>query len=179
MSKKARIIRMYKIFMISEEVEMKELFYSFGDYDKKTFFRDIAFLKRVGLPIKYSRKRHAYVFVDESGKEDPYTNFRNDPIFPKRAKERQNMEMLMRLMKIVSNMPEDYCEVWYKETFPHISKRTMHRDFAFLREELGYEIYYVRSADFCQYGSYYDRETKEFIEIEFKPHYECEIPGYW
>ena len=156
---------MYRIFQNSEEVEMQELFNSFGNYNKKTFLRDIALLKRIGLPIKYSKERQAYVYVDENGNEDPYTGFRNEPVYPKRKKERQQMEMIMRLMRIVGDIPEDYCDVWYKETFPNVSKRTMQRDFAFLRNELGYDIFYMR---FNARG-----------DEDFEPFYTCEIPGYW
>ena len=165
MTKTARIINMYRIFKNSEEVEMQELFDSFGSYNKKTFIRDIALLKRIGLPIKYSKKRQAYVYVDENGKESPYTSFRNEPVFHKRKKERQQMEMIMRLMRVVDDIPEDHCDDWYKETFPNVSKRTMQRDFAFLRNELGYEIFYWRLNDIG--------------DEDFEPYYVCEIPGWW
>ena len=165
MTKTARIMNMYRIFQNSEEVEMQELFNSFGSYNKKTFMRDIALLKRIGLPIKYSKKRQAYVYVDENGKEAPHEWFRNEPVFPKRKKERQQMEMIMRLMTLVDDIPEDNCDVWYKETFPNVSKRTMQRDFAFLRKELDFEIFYMRFND-CG-------------DENFEPYYTCEIPGWW
>jgi hypothetical protein len=43
----------------------------------------------------------------------------------------------------MKDLPYKDCDKWYGETFPEMSKRTMHRDFAELRA-IGYDIYYKR-----------------------------------
>ncbi len=57
------------------------------------------------------------------------------------------MQKLRRLCLVMREIPWENCDKWYRETFPHVSRRTMQRDFAQLNA-LGYEIRYDRWPDY-------------------------------
>ena len=69
-TKTERILSIYHMFKFFDEVSMQELKNYFGKISAKTFSRDIALLKRAGVPIRFSGRRKAFVLVDETGKED-------------------------------------------------------------------------------------------------------------
>jgi len=147
-SKTERILSIYHMFRFYEEVSMQELRNCFSNISDKTFSRDIALLKRAGVPIRYSGRRKAFVLVDETGKEDACAPFRAQPNLPEGKKERQFIEKIIRLMTMMDELPYENCDVWYREAFPESSKRTMQRDFATLKKiGPGYVIYYKREWD--------------------------------
>jgi len=61
----------------------------------------------------------------------------------------------MRLLLMMDGLPYEDCAVWYRETFPECSKRTMQRDFATLKA-VGYNVYYKRGWE-SPYGEGYDQ----------------------
>jgi predicted DNA-binding transcriptional regulator YafY len=127
-----------------EEVSMQELRNCFRKLSDKTFSRDIALLKRAGVPIHFSGRRKAFVLVDEAGNEDRQAP-RRAPDFPEGKKEKQYIEKIIRLTTMMDDLPFEDCDAWYREAFPEASKRTMQRDFAVLkRVEPPYVIYYKR-----------------------------------
>jgi predicted DNA-binding transcriptional regulator YafY len=155
-TKTERILSIYHLFRFCEEVSMQELRNYFRNISDKTFSRDIALLKRAGVPIRFSGRRKAFVLVDETGKESTITPHRA-PDFPEGKKERQFIEKIIRLMTIMDELPYEDCDVWYRETFPEASKRTMHRDFATLkRVGPGYVIYYKR-----EWENPYDKDDEQ------------------
>ena len=127
---------------------MQELRDTLHGWSNKTFSRDITLLKRAGVPIRFSGRRKAFVLVDEAGKEDHRTDYRTAPDFPEGKKERQYLEKIIRLTTMIDDLPNEDCDVWYRETFPEASKRTMQRDFATLKNvrtnDIGYVVYYKR-----------------------------------
>ena len=122
---------------------MQEMRNAFEDLSDKTFSRDIALLKRAGVPIQFSGKRKAYVLRDEAGNESSKAP-RRKPDYPEGRKERQYIEKIVRLTTMMDEMAFEDCDVWYRATFPNASKRTMQRDFAALNE-IGYRIFYKRA----------------------------------
>jgi len=67
------------------------------------------------------------------------------PDYPESAKEIQFIDKIIRLVTIMGDLPFEDCDVWYRETFPYSSKRTMQRDFALLKRiGPGYRVYYKR-----------------------------------
>ena len=146
-TKTERILSIYHMFRFYEEVSMQELRNYFRNVSDKTFSRDIALLKRAGVPIRFSGRRKAFVLVDETGKESLRTP-RRAPDFPEGKKEKQFVEKIIRLMTMMDELPYEDCDVWYRETFPEASKRTMQRDFATLKKvqtnDVGYVVYYKR-----------------------------------
>ena len=156
--KTCRLLRIYHMFKFYEEVSMQELRNSLDGCDK-TFSRDIALLKRAGVPIRFSGRRKAFVLIDENGNESRCTPFR-EPDYPEGKKERQFLEKIIRLITMMNELPYEDCDVWYRETFPQCSKRTMQRDFATLKE-IGYEIYYKRGWE-SPYGEGYDQPLKRY-----------------
>jgi len=155
LSKPERLLRIYHIFRFYEEVSMQELKNNLPGWSDKTFSRDIALLKRAGVPIRFSGRRKAFVLMDEKGNELFRNNYRVEPDFPEGKKERQFLEKIIRLTTMMDDLPYEDCDVWYKETFPECSKRTMQRDFAVLNE-VGYEVYYKRGWE-SPYGEGYDQ----------------------
>ena len=144
-SKTDRILNVYHLFRFCEEVSMQELRNTLPGFSDKTFSRDIALLKRAGVPIHFSGRRKAFVLVDENGKESRYSQFRA-PDYPESKKESQYIDKIIRLITMMDDLPPEDCDVWYRETFPEASKRTMQRDFATLKS-IGYEVYYKREWD--------------------------------
>ena len=163
MSKTERILSIYRMFRFElDEVSMLELHKNLPGH-KRTFSRDIALLKRAGVPIRFSRSRKAFVLTDETGNELRHSRYRAEPEFPESKKERQFLEKIIRLITMMDNFPDKDCDVWYRETFPQASKRTMQRDFAVLKA-VGWLIYYKREWD--------DPDDKS--DDEPPGHYYCE-----
>lgn len=151
MSKTFRILNIYYMFRHFEEVSMQELRNSLPGFSDKTFSRDLALLRRAGVPIRFSRRRNAFVLLSEDGTEHRGASLR-PPDYPEGAKRRQYIDRLIRLMTIMDDIPCEDCDVWYKETFPDMSTRTMQRDFTALRDiGRGYRIYYKRSWEDPEY----------------------------
>ena len=150
-SKTERLLSIYHMFRFWDDVSTQALCNSLPGH-KRTFFRDIALLKRAGVPVKFSKRRKAYVLTDEAGNELPRGKFRAAPELPEGKKERQFLEKIVRLMTMMDGLPIDDCDVWYRENFPEASKRTMQRDFAILKA-VGYVIYYKREWDDPDYKS--------------------------
>jgi len=144
-SKTERILSIYHLFMFCEEVSKQELKDNLHGWCDKTFSRDVALLKRAGVPICFSMLRKAFVLYDESGKVSPRGEFRNLPKYPEGKKDRQYIDKIIRLITIMDELPEEDCDIWYRETFPDVSKRTMQRDFAALNA-IGYRIKYERDS---------------------------------
>ena len=94
--KTERILTIFHMFRFFEEVSMQEMRNAFEDLSDKTFSRDIALLKRAGLPIQFSVKRNAYVLKDEAGNESRKAP-RRKPDYPEGKKERQYLEKIVRL----------------------------------------------------------------------------------
>jgi predicted DNA-binding transcriptional regulator YafY len=141
-SKTERILSIYSMFRLRHEVSMRDLHENLPGH-KRTFSRDIALLKRTGVPIRFSRQRKAFVLTDEAGNELPCSKYRAVPEFPERKKERQSFKKIIRFITMIDDLPGEDCDVWYRETFPQASKRTMQRDFAVLKA-VGFVIYYKR-----------------------------------
>ena len=146
--KTERLLTIFHLFRFYEEVSMRELRESIGNLSDKTFSRDIALLKRAGVPIHFSARRKAFVLLDEAGNASEKAP-RRAPDFPESKKERQYIEKLCRLLTMMDDLPYEDCDVWYRETFPNSSKRTMQRDFAALKGIRtntgdGYIVYYKR-----------------------------------
>ena len=153
-SKTERILSIYHMFRYHEEVSMQEFRNTLCGWSDKTFSRDIALLKRAGIPIRFSGRRKAFVLVDEEGRENRRGNHRTPPDFPEGKKERQYLGKIIRLITMMDDLPSEDCDVWYRETFPEASKRTMQRDFATLKKvqtnnwiDDGYVVYYKREWD--------------------------------
>ena len=149
LTKTERILSIYHIFRFYQEVSLQELRDNLNDdlcgWSDKTFSRDIALLKRAGVPIRFSGRRKAFVLVDETGKEDHHTAYRTPADYPEGKKERQYLEKIIRLTTMMDDLPDEDCDIWYRETFPEASKRTMQRDFATLNA-IGFRIKYERDA---------------------------------
>jgi len=146
-----RILRMYRLFMTCEEVSKQEIrnYLDFSDHkwNDKTFTRDIKLLKQIGLPIRFSGRRKAFVLVYDKNNEDAKaSDSLSTPQINKKT--RIYINKILRLTKLIDFL-EHVCEedspveVWYRITFPDVSKRTMQRDFKTL-EEVGYSILYKR-----------------------------------
>jgi predicted DNA-binding transcriptional regulator YafY len=124
-----------------------------GSGGDKTRSRDIALLRDAGVRIVFSRKEKSYSLVSRE---------RAAPKFPASEPGQTYLEKLIRLITMMDDMADaDDPAVWYKETFPHMSKRTMQRDFATLNS-IGYVISYNRDYD--------------WITGKAKNKYECEWP---
>lgn len=140
-SKMSRILSVYYLLLDCEEVTWEELAPLMGC--KKTIQRDIALLRQAGASVQFNKVRKAYVM--QCKKLSKIGDIRN------KAQERW-LYKLQRLMMALQEMPEEDCDIWYKETFPQISKRTMQRDFAELNK-LGFEIHYERDLLVLGYDS--------------------------
>ena len=146
-TKTERILTIYHMFRFFEEVSMQELRNNLRGWSDKTFSRDIALLKRAGIPIHFSGRRKAFVLVDEDGHEAKHPP-RRAPDYPESKKEKQYIEKIIRLTTMMDDMAYEDCDNWYRETFPESSKRTMQRDFATLKTVgPGYRVYYKREWD--------------------------------
>ena len=126
----------------------------------KTLSRDIALLKRSGAPIRFSGQRKAFILADKDGNALFRKKHRAKPDFPEGKKEQQYLEKIIRLTTMMDHLPDEDCDVWYTETFPNCSKRTMQRDFAVLKK-VGYVVYYKRGWE-SPYGEGYDQLIRRY-----------------
>jgi predicted DNA-binding transcriptional regulator YafY len=163
--KAERILSVYYLLTHCEEVSMREMTGLLPGCTK-TFSRDIALLKKAGVPVRYSARRRAFVLAGEE---------RGEPGFSEGKKEQIFLEKIRRLATVMDEIPDDDCDKWYGETFPHASKRTMQRDFATLNA-IGYNIKYERKlfnthdagADLPPKRYYCDRLYGAYELITFK-----------
>ena len=149
MAKTKRILSIYNLFLTCEEVSMQEIRGWIGkDWNDKTISRDIKLLKSAGLPIRYSKRKVAFILIDENGKKDRWASHRA-PIYTETDSKKARLYIdkiarLTRLMYFLRGSPDEPCEMWYRETFSEISKRTMQRDFALL-DSMDYLVKYKRA----------------------------------
>jgi predicted DNA-binding transcriptional regulator YafY len=145
LSKTERILTIYHLFIFCEEVSKQELRNCLRGFSEKTISRDISLMKRAGVPIHFSKRRDAYVLKDNDCDESQHQGLRAPDYYGYNNKEKQFLDKIIRLTIVMSYLPEKDCDVWYRETFPDISRRTMQRDFAILKNiGPGYVIYYKR-----------------------------------
>ena len=137
-SRISRVLSVYHLILhCPEGISMEGLRLSL-DGCTKTFQRDIALLRQAGENIRVRSKGRVY-FLDQGTYAHPA------PI-KNRIQERL-VQKLRRLCLVMREIPWENCDKWYRETFPHVSRRTMQRDFAQLNA-LGYEIRYDRWPDY-------------------------------
>jgi predicted DNA-binding transcriptional regulator YafY len=149
-NKTERILSVYHLLTHCEEVSWKE----FSDLlpgCKKTFSRDIALLKKVGVPVRYSARRRAFVLADREGVSLELPNGKSA---------RRFAEKLIRLVTTMNGIPDADCDQWYERTFPQGSKRTMQRDFAILNA-IGYNIKYERAC-FSNHDAGFDLPPRRY-----------------
>lgn len=151
-TKTQRILSIYHLFTNCEEVTMQELD-SVLTASHKTISRDIALLKSAGVKICYSSQRKAFILPDCE---------RGIPDFPEGKSNTRFLEKIIRLITMMDEVPEKDCDIWYVETFPWISRRTMLRDFAVL-SSIGYNIYYDYDFDMDYEG---DTPPKRYLFSE-------------
>ena len=171
--KTIRILTIYHLFRFCEVVSMEEIRNAVGVWNDKTIFRDIAILKHAGVPILFSTLQKGYVkdsnkFKDGMSVESGHylsdvrtvTNnevsnyYKHAQSFFGAIREKQYIIKIARLITMMSALPEMDCDIWYQETFPDVSVRTMKRDFALLKNvkaiyhDYRYEIFYKRAWEF-------------------------------
>lgn len=132
LSKISRILVIYYLLLDCQEVTLEEL--APIKCCKKTIQRDIAFIRQAGAEIRFNKVQKAYIM--------PCKTLKDIEKQENKAQERW-LHRLQRLMLALQEMPEEDCDIWYRERFPLKSKRTMQRDFAELNK-LGFEIHYER-----------------------------------
>ena len=153
--KTIRILTIYHLFRTCLEVSLIEIKNSIGyNWSNKTIFRDIAILKEAGVPIRYSGRRKAYITHNDNSEKEQGLD-RNTRVFIGGVREKQYFDKIKRLIKIMDDMDPEDCDIWYRDTFPDVSERTMKRDFALLKElneelnevydDYTYEVYYKRA----------------------------------
>lgn len=133
MDKTKRILSIYHLLTYSKWVSVKEMV-SLLSCSKRTISRDIALLKRAGVQICYSRKEQAFFLNGEN---------LGTPDFPESKSDARYIRKLIRLITLINGLPPENCDIWYTETIPGATKRTMQRDFATLNA-IGYQIQYER-----------------------------------
>ena len=132
-SKISRILSVYYLLLQCEEVSWQD--FAPLSHCKKTIQRDIALICQAGAAsIRFDRARKAYMMPDKTLRE---------PVCVENKAQTRQIQKLHRLLRALREMPEEDCDVWYRNTFPEVSNRTMQRDFAELNK-LGFEIRYVR-----------------------------------
>jgi predicted DNA-binding transcriptional regulator YafY len=171
-NKTERILGVYYLLRYSgcEVVSFQELSDRLPGWCKKTFSRDIALLKKAGVQIKFSvsfdkddkdkEKLQGYVLKDTEHTKLPLSENKN-------KSEVRYIKKIMRLIKMMDEMPEEDCDKWYEDTFfnDDVSKRTMQRDFATLNV-IGYRVKYERES-----YNYHD------AGVDLPPgHYYCDRP---
>ena len=154
-TKTERILAVYHLLYYCEAVSAKDLSECLPGWCKKTFSRDIVLLKRAGVQVQYSKKRQAFELSGE----------RAEACFSESKSETRYIKKIMRLTKMIDDMPEEDCGKWYAETFPD-SKRTMERDFATLNA-IGYKIKYERES-FNSHNAGFDLPPRRYY---------CDRPG--
>lgn len=130
-TKTQRLLSEYHLLRHCQEVSMQELSDCLPG-STKTFSRDLKLLRQAGVPIVYSEKRRAFV-LEREGLDDVST--------PDSLAQARVLEKLRRLFRLMDDLPEEDCDLWYQTHFPGISRRTMQRDFALLTS-LGYRVKY-------------------------------------
>lgn len=130
-SKTQRLLSEYHLLRHCQEVSMKELADCLPG-STKTFSRDLNLLRQAGVPLVYSEKRKAFVLEREC---------LDDVSLPDDSAQARVLEKLRRLLRLMDDLPEEDCDLWYQANFPGISRRTMQRDFALL-SSLGYRVKY-------------------------------------
>ena len=131
LTKTQRLLSEYHLLRHCQEVSMKELADCLPG-STKTFSRDLKLLRQAGVPIVYSEKRKAFV-LERDGL---------DPVSPPdNSAQARVLEKLRRLFRLMDDLPEEDCDLWYQAHFPDVSQRTMRRDFALLNS-LGYRVRY-------------------------------------
>ena len=135
-SRTARILSIYHLFLYCKEVSIKEITDQMPEVNPATAKRDIALLNRAGvLQSKYSRKANAYIPV---GTEIVETS-------PKSESDRKIIEKVRRLCILMQELYEFDMEVEplhiqiYNKLFPDVNKRTRERDFDDLKD-IGYIV---------------------------------------
>lgn len=139
-SKTSRILSVYHLFLICQEVSYQELKQQF-EVSEKTSLRDIHLLERAGvLETQYDRNIRAFYPVNlelrSVAAEENQTR-------------RKYLEKIRRLCVLMARMAEeDDCDGMdkrdlYREVLPGISDRTRQRDFQELKK-LGYYAWYSR-----------------------------------
>lgn len=136
-SRIARILSIYHLFLYCEEVSIKEITDQMPEVNPATAKRDIALLNRAGvLQSKYSRKANAYIPVGTEIVEVTLPESKND---------RQTIEKLRRLCTLMQELYDYDMEVKplhieiYRSLFPNASDKTRERDFDDLKE-IGYIV---------------------------------------
>ena len=154
-TKTQRILSIYHLLTYCEEVSMQEIANLLSG-SKKTFSRDIALLKKAGVQVRYSAEKRAFELIDrEHGMPD----------FPESKSEMRYIKKIIRLIMLMDDIPEEDCDIWYMETIPGATRRTMQRDFATLNS-IGFRIKYEREI--------YNMHD---AGIDVPPnHYYCDIP---
>ena len=149
-NKTERILSIYHLLMFCEEVSTRELTQLLPG-SKKTFYRDIALLKKAGVQVRYSVRRQAFTLTaTKQGKPD----------FPESKSETRYIEKIIRLMTVMDDMPDEDCDIWYMAAIPGASKRTMQRDFATLAA-IGYKIMYERKT-YNSHNAGFDLPTRRY-----------------
>lgn len=159
-SRTARILSIYHLFLYCNEVSIKEITDQMPEVNPATAKRDISLLNHAGvLQSKYSRKANAYIPVGTEIVE--ITS-------PKSENDHKTIEKVRRLCILMQELYEFDREAEplhiqiYKELFPNINDRTRQRDFDDLKE-IGYIV---------------RRETEYFPDEEKEKRcYSLEIPN--
>lgn len=155
MEKVSRQLILFHIFFCCTVVEWIEIT-NLIEVSRRTILRDINDLKNAGLiNIRYSSRQKGYVHVDYKN-SCPFLA----PVYGDNKKENMHLDKLIRLATIMMGLrdhieepydpydpyqvkDQETCSSWYKKQFPHISTRTMQRDFKQLNM-IGYDISYDR-----------------------------------
>ena len=155
-TKTQRTLAIYYLLSNLREVSMQELHSQLCGCNK-TFSRDIALLKKAGVQIRYSGRRKAFVLE---------SRILSEPNSSTGKSEKRYLEKLRRLVMVMNDIPYIDCAIWYMQTIPGATKRTMQRDFQFFKS-IGYYIEYKRSMD----DSYFCSQDDPIH------HYYCEVPA--
>jgi len=164
-NKTQRILSIYHLFTQCEEVSMQELT-SLLPGCTKTFSRDIALLKKSGVQVRYSVKLQAFVLSDIK---------RASPDLPEGLADKRYIKKIIRLISVMDGVPPEDCDIWYTQSIPGATKRTMQRDFTTLNS-IGFCIKYERRSWNIHYTGvdvppnryYCDRPTDAYSLTTFK-----------
>jgi predicted DNA-binding transcriptional regulator YafY len=132
-NKTQRILSIYHLLTHCEETSMQEITGLLPGCNK-TFTRDIALLKKAGVPVHYCAERRAFILKGSN---------RDTPSCAESGTESRFIRKINRLITIMDDAPAKDCDFWYMETIPGAARRTMQRDFAVLIS-IGYVIKYER-----------------------------------
>lgn len=150
-SKTSRILSIFHLFLHCQEVAYKEIS-DLMPVSQKTIYRDICLLRQAGiLQPQFSKKRNAFVLLP--GECPP-------PRLPENKSQKLYLEKIIRLCKMMSNLPEQDPYIWYNAHYPELSARTRQRDFATLAK-IGYCIIYDRE------GGYRRERNRYYCEFPY------------